>query len=357
MGKTLSDNEFYQLFQEASITAETELERYLQPASVDIPLGSIACHLKQKFIPFSNDIRSVAEKLCVEKLDLEEGANLYKGQTYLIKCLDLNLPEHLSGVVSPKSSIGRIDVRVRAIVDNHYLYDTIEPGKKGELWLEVTPQSFNIRVKKDLALSQVRIVNEEEASKEDIAKKPLLVDTDGSKKTGRIYRGRLVLSLDIKSEEIIGYEAKSTDEIIDLSREGYLDPKKFFKELVAEPRPESEMPGKFVLEKDRFYILSTKESVAVPENHSLEMISIDPKLGDLTVHYAGFFDPGFGNPKGANGVLEVRPHEVTTVYHGQPICLMECFENTSIPKHPYGNKKNNYQFQKGPRLPKYFRGE
>ncbi|MFP4118474.1 MAG: 2'-deoxycytidine 5'-triphosphate deaminase domain-containing protein [Candidatus Woesearchaeota archaeon] len=355
MVKTLTDKELPELIKKDCISSSEELEEYIQPASIDIPLGNKAYHLQQKFIPFSNEIHAVAEKLCIEKIDLNKGTNLYKGQTYLIKCLDINLPQHLSGVISPKSSIGRIDLRVRSIVDNHYLYDTIEPGKKGELWLEVTPRSFNVKVKKGIPLAQLRIIDENEDSTIDFSKQPLVIEEDGTRKVGTMYRGRLVLSLNVEPGKIIGYEAKSTDEIIDLSKKGALNPKKFFRELVADSRPESRLTGKFVLEKDRFYILSTKELVAVPEDYSLEMVSIDPKLGDLTVHYAGFFDPGFGMKKGANGVLEVRPHEVTTVYHGQPICLMECFENKSAPTNSYGASGNNYQYQRGPRLSKYFK--
>ncbi|MGM5481455.1 MAG: 2'-deoxycytidine 5'-triphosphate deaminase domain-containing protein [Nanobdellota archaeon] len=354
MVKTLTDKEFPDLIDKGYIQSEEDLEKYIQPASIDIPLGAEAYHLQQKFIPFSNDIQTVAEKLCIEKVDLKSGANLYKGQSYLVKCLTFDLPDHLSCIISPKSSIGRIDLRVRSIVDNHYLYDTVAPGKNGELWLEITPQSFNVKVKEGIPLAQLRVVDEREPSKFDITKQPFLVDKKGKQKIGTTYRGRLVLSLDVEPGKVIGYEAKSTDEIIDLSKKGQLNPKKFFRKLVADPRPESKLTGKFVLEKDRFYILSTKELVAVPEEYSLEMVSIDPKLGDLTVHYAGFFDPGFGMPKGANGVLEVRPHEVTTVYHGQPICLMECFENTSVPKNKYGSSGNNYQYQRGPRLSKYF---
>ncbi|MGM5480408.1 MAG: 2'-deoxycytidine 5'-triphosphate deaminase domain-containing protein [Nanobdellota archaeon] len=352
--KTLVDSDFSTLIKKKYIRSKTSLQKHLQPASIDIPLGRTAYHLQQKFIPFSSDIKTVAKQLSIEKLDLKKGANLYRGQTYLVKCLDLDLPKNISGVVSPKSSIGRIDVRVRSIVDNHYLYDTVDAGKKGELWLEITPRSFNIRVQQGIPLAQLRLIDETLEAEKDPIQQEFITTTKGNSRKGRFYQGKLVLGLNVKPGTLIGYEAKSTNEIIDLSKKNAYEPKRFFRELYTEKK-QGMLQGKFVLEKDRFYILGTKELVSIPKEYSLEMVSIDPKLGDLTVHYAGFFDPGFGFPKGANGVLEIRPHEVTTVYHGQPICLMKCFENKKIPTSMYGENCNNYQFQRGPRLSKFFK--
>jgi len=117
--------------------------------------------------------------------------------------------------------------------------------------------------------------------------------------------------------------------------------------------------GKLTLEKDRFYILATKERVSVPNHLSAEMVPFSHHVGELRAHYAGFFDPGFGygargEINGTVGVLEVRPHETINIYHGQPICLMEFFRNSQPPARPYGFAGSNYQGQEGPKLAKYF---
>ena len=152
---------------------------------------------------------------------------------------------------------------------------------------------------------------------------------------------------------LAGYEAVATNEIVDMSNIGGHDPAKFFRPVYAEAG------GKLTLEKDRFYILSTKERVSIPLSLSGEMVPFSHHVGELRAHYAGFFDPGFGygasgELRGAVGVLEVRPHETIKIYDGQPICLMEFFRNSEIPAAPYGSVGNNHQGQQGPKLAKYF---
>ena len=170
-----------------------------------------------------------------------------------------------------------------------------------------------------------------------------------------LHRGAVVLSLSIpsNSKELAGYEAKHTNEVVDLSRIGKHERDDFFRPIRCDGK------GRLTLEKDRFYILATKEHISVPLEISGEMIPFSHLVGELRAHYAGFFDPGFGygaegERKGTVAVLEVRPHETITIYDGQPICLMEFFKNTARPAKPYGYSGNNYAEQCGPKLAKYF---
>lgn len=352
--KALVDTDLKNLISKKIISSieNIDLNMHIQPASIDIPIGSKAYLVKQKFIPFSQKIDFIIEKVKLEEFDLTNSTLLLKGQTYLIPCLKVDLPENLVVKISPKSSIGRIDVMVRTIFDNLGLYDSILPKNKGELWLEVTPQSFNIKLQKGICLSQLRFFlisnsQEEKKTKEKLEKTSFLFDNNGNTLKHNFHNTTLFLGLDVSPNSLIGYEALPTNNIIDLSKEKAFNSNKFFKEIKTSSK------GKLLLEKDKFYILHTKELISIPYDFSMEMIPFSHLIGELRVHYAGFFDPGFGNKNGCVGVLEIRPHENITIYDGQPICQIEFFENSKKPETPYG-EKNNYQNQKGPKLSKYF---
>eukprot|EP00511_Aplanochytrium_stocchinoi_P002195 CAMPEP_0204833314 /NCGR_PEP_ID=MMETSP1346-20131115/16399_1 /ASSEMBLY_ACC=CAM_ASM_000771 /TAXON_ID=215587 /ORGANISM="Aplanochytrium stocchinoi, Strain GSBS06" /LENGTH=99 /DNA_ID=CAMNT_0051965747 /DNA_START=103 /DNA_END=399 /DNA_ORIENTATION=+ len=90
-------------------------------------------------------------------------------------------------------------------------------------------------------------------------------------------------------ERLVGYEALPTNEVIDLSVKGVLDPTLFFRPVTWQPGTKS-----LTLEKDKFYILATKERISVPVHLSAEMVPFSQHVGELRAHYAGFFDPGFG---------------------------------------------------------------
>lgn len=320
-----------------------DLERFVQPASIDIPLGDTAYLVKQKFLPFSQPVRMIAERLTIETLDLRAGAVLLKGQTYLVPCLQVNLPPDLHGRVSPKSSVGRIDVLVRSVADRTGLYDRLPEGFSGEVWLEVTPQSYNIRVAAGTPLSQMRVVR----GHGSIVQRDFLRSESGEPVEHEWFSpGKALLHLSVSG--FAGYEGVFTNEVVDLTKVGAADPSIFFRRIEAK--------RKVTLEKDRFYILTTQERIAVPYDLSGEMVPFFHLVGELRVHYAGFFDPGFGYPDGNVGVLEVRPQETLTVYHGQPICLMELYAHARDASVPYGapGMGSSYAAQTGPRLAKYF---
>ena len=162
----------------------------------------------------------------------------------------------------------------------------------------------------------------------------------------------------IKTTRIIGWEALATSDVVDLSQRNVHPASRFFRPLLASSCVESGK-AKITLEKDRFYILATKERISVPTHLSAEMVPFSHHIGELRAHYAGFFDPGFGygrdgSIKGTVGVLEVRPHETVTIFDGQPICLIEYFKNVSKPDVAYGDAGNSYQNQRGAQLAKYF---
>jgi dCTP deaminase len=91
--------------------------------------------------------------------------------------------------------------------------------------------------------------------------------------------------------------------VIDVSLINHYDPREFWDKIESDD-------GRLNLEKDEFYILATREDVGVPPRTAAEMVPYDSRSGEFRVHYAGFFDPGFGweNGKamGSRAVLEVR---------------------------------------------------
>ncbi|GBG28412.1 Hypothetical Protein FCC1311_046352 [Hondaea fermentalgiana] len=348
--------------------AKELLLQHIEPASVDLPVGRECFLVRDKVLPHKQSIRDLVyarnSDLVLErkKVDPVEGVLLLKGQTYLFPCARISLEQDLSGSLSPKSSIGRVDLMVRGIFDGCGLYDTVEGS--GELWMEVSPRSFNVRVHEHQPLSQLMIfrkqspVDDAPLSPSGLRHHVLCYDEDGSPILfPQVHRGALVLSLNLKAERpdgVLGFEAVPTSAVIDLGSLGTHEAERFFR-----PIPANEA---VTLEKDKFYILATKERVSIPNHLSAEMVPFSSRVGELRAHYAGFFDPGFGyghdgSIKGTVGVLEVRPHETVTVYDGQPICLMEFFNNSSLPSRPYGHpeKANNYQSQQGPKLAKFFK--
>lgn len=355
MSRALIDKDLRNLVKKGDIRTISGcmLDDYIQPTSIDIPVCDTAYLVKHKFLPFSKKVKDIVDDITLEKISLKDGAILFKGQTYLIPCMKLDLEDNISVKISPKSSIGRIDLLTRAIFDCSGLYDYVAPGSKGQLWIEVSPQSFNVRIKEHLSLNQLRLFkdsNPEEIKSIDFEKTGFLFDDKGNILHNQKHdRNRLILNLSVNPRSLFGYEALPTNEVIDLSKPGKHPWQKFFREIRLSEE------NNYTLEKDRFYIVTTKENIRVPPEYSMEMVPFFHMVGELRAHYAGFFDPGWGAEKGAAGVLEIRPHETLTVYDGQPICLVEYFENDSIPQKLYGFSGNNYHLQQGPKLAKYFR--
>ena len=88
-------------------------------------------------------------------------------------------------------------------------------------------------------------------------------------------------------DALIGWRAKKHARRIDLDRRDY-DPLDFWEPI------RFHREASLVLDPDEFYILMTKEAIAVPPDFAAEMLPYDTRAGEFRVHYAGFFDPGFG---------------------------------------------------------------
>lgn len=358
MKKTLVLEDLEQCIEQKIIQPLNDLaiNSHIQPSSIDIALGSKAYLLPHRALAPNISIEELATQIALEELDLTSKVLFLKGHTYLVETdIKLNLPQHISAKCSPKSSIGRIDVLVRAVCSTNGVYDIIPHNSKGKLFLEITPQSFNIIVQKGVPMSQIRLFEEkkQELSKEEY--KQILKNSITNYTTNPLFsfeEDMLFLSLEINSNHF-GYVAKNTQIPIDLTTTKSHDSEIFFEPLKAQRGINNQLY--VLIEKDKFYIFHTKELISVPSTHSIEMLPYSYMIGDFRAHYAGFFDPGFGGKEGATGVLEVRSSEDIVIFDSQPICSIIVYENTQVPSTIYGEIGNNYQGQKGPKLSKFFK--
>ncbi len=338
------------------IAVEDIDEAQLQPASIDLRLGAVAWRVRASFLPGPNS--TVEEKLhsvFMHAIDLTEGAVLETGCVYIVPLIErVEFSARVSGIANPKSSTGRIDVFTRLITDYAQAFDRIEPGYRGPLFAEISPRTFPVLVRKNSRLNQLRVRHgspqfTDTQLKRLHAETPL-VDGDADIDNG------LGLSIDLKGHDgsRIGWRAKRHTALIDVDRRNYLDPADYWEPVSAQPS------GTIILDPDEFYILASREAVAIPPDYAAEMVPFNPLVGEFRVHYAGFFDPGFGydagKPPTSRAVLEVRSREVPFILeHGQTIGRLVFERLTDPPPEVYGEGMgSNYQRQ-GLKLSKHFR--
>ena len=356
MTGVLPDHAIEALIGRGAITAEPAvLPEQVQPASLDLRLGPVAYRVRASFL--AGQGRSVAERIGefeMHRIDLGDGAVLEKGCVYLVPLMEaLALPADISAVANAKSSTGRLDLLTRLITDGGTEFDRIAPGYAGPLWAEICPRSFSVLVRPGMRLNQVRF-RQGEAVLDD-AELAALHASEGLVSGTPVISGGLGFSVDLQPSAgpLVGYRAKPHTGVIDLDRIGAYDPAEFWDELHSRE-------GRLILDPGAFYILVSREAVTIPPGHAAEMAPYLAMVGEFRVHYAGFFDPGFGHGtaggQGSRGVLEVRCHEAPFVLeHGQVVGRLVYERMAAPPARLYGaDLASNYQGQ-GLKLSKHFR--
>lgn len=339
----------------AILSSEPITPAQVQPASLDLRLGSVAYRVRASFL--AGQGRTVAARLAefeMHRVDLSQGAVLEKGCVYVIPLMEsLDLPADLTAVANAKSSTGRLDLLTRTITDGGTEFDRIAPGYCGPLYAEVCPRSFSVLVRPGMRLNQIRFrrgqaVLDDAALAALHAQEPLV--------TGEaVIAGGLGFSVDLRpaTGDLLGYRAKPHTGVIDLDRIGHYPARDFWEEVRSSD-------GRIILDPGAFYILVSREAVTIPPDYAAEMAPYLAMVGEFRVHYAGFFDPGFGHAAaggaGSRGVLEVRCHEAPFVLeHGQVVGRLVYERMTKRPATLYGQAiKSNYQGQ-GLKLAKQFR--
>lgn len=355
----LPDREIAGLWEDGALAGPRPLDAdQIQPASLDLRLGERAWRVRASFLP--GPAHTVAEKLDRLKLhevDLRAGAVLETGCVYIVPLLErLALPAAISASANPKSSTGRLDIFTRVMTDRGPEFDKIPAGYNGPLYMEVSPRTFPIVARTGSRLSQVRFrIGNAMLSEADLQALHMgerLVAAE----TPNISGGGVALSIDLTGDRsrLIGYRGKRHTGLIDVDLRAAHEVVDFWEPLYDYGS------GELVLDPDEFYILVSREAVHVPPDYAAEMTPFDPLVGEFRVHYAGFFDPGFGHSAaggaGSRAVLEVRSHEVPFILeHGQIVGRLVYERMRARPDTLYGTDLgSNYQAQ-GLKLSKHFR--
>jgi len=336
-------------------------EDQIQPASLDLRLGAVAYRVRASFLPGEGaTVRQKIDALAMHELDLAGGAVLEKGCVYIVPLKEnLDLRKRYAGIGNPKSSTGRLDIFTRLITDHASAFDTVRSNYKGPLYAELSPRTFSVVVREGDRLCQLRLrygsPSSSGAALWRLHEEVGLTDADLERKD--IADGRLPLTVDLAGmppDHVVGYRAKPHADLIDVSRVGHYAASDFWDPVRADPG------RRLILNPGDFYILVSKETVKVPPTHAAEMVAYDTLFGEFRVHYAGFFDPGFGDETadgaGSRAVLEVRSHEVPFLLEdGQPVGSLVYERLATEPDKLYGAGIGSTYQRQGLALAKQFK--
>jgi len=355
----------YQAIKEAIASREIQASReigeaQIQPASLDLRLGAVAYRVRSSFLPGKNaTVQQKLDSLAMHEIDLKPGAVLEKGCVYIVPLQEhLRLRKRVSALANPKSSTGRLDIFARLITDHGTEFDRVRERYQGPLYAEISPRTFSVLVRENSRLVQLRIRRGSPPSS-DAALRRLhdsvgLVDAEPGQED---IKNGLAITVDLTGVDasgVIGYRAKKHAGLIDVDRIGHYDRADFWDPLRVDAG------NTLILDPGEFYILASRETVTVPVDHAAEMIAYDTLVGEFRVHYAGFFDPGFGlaetGGKGTRAVLEVRSHEVPfLIENGQTVGRLIYERLAARPDKLYGAGIGSSYQRQGLALSKHFK--
>lgn len=344
------------------ILASAEIgEDQVQPASLDLRLGRVAYRVRASFLPGPGaTVRERLDAFGMHEIDLAAGAVLEKGCVYVVPLLEsVALKSRVSALANPKSSIGRLDVFTRLITDHSAVFDQVAAGYKGPLFAEVSPRTFSIVARQGSRLNQLRLQRGNPPATDTQLRRlhretPLVAAAGG---TADIDQG-IAVTVDLAGEgkpgHPVGWRARRHTDLIDLALVDHYRPEDFWEPVGAD------RAASLILNPGDFYILASKEAVAVPPDHAAEMRPYDTRVGEFRVHYAGFFDPGFGyagsGGAGSRAVLEIRSFEVPfALRDGQLVGRLVYERLAGVPDKLYGAAIGSSYQRQGLMLAKQFR--
>ncbi|HXX21188.1 MAG TPA: 2'-deoxycytidine 5'-triphosphate deaminase [Candidatus Acidoferrum sp.] len=370
----LPSQEIWELINNQKILSFKAVEEaQVQPASIDLRLGNVAYRVQASFLPGrASTIKSKINDLKLAELDLTKPTLLERGAVFVIPVIEqLALPFDIGGAANPKSTTGRLDIFTRLVTEGgnefeeqELQFEQVPKGYKGELYVEVVSRTFPVILQAGAKLTQLRFVRGKPPAATDNAlerfeqTEGLVYYENGEAPAKAILRGGLRMSIDLQGSggsSVVAYKAKRNCPAVDLSKAGAHDAAQFWDAITA---PASK---RLVLDPGDFYILASRERISVPSNWAAEMTQFDPSIGEFSVHYAGFFDPGFGygtsgEIKGTKAVLEVRAHEVPILLEDrQVVGRLMYHKMASIPDKLYGQAIGSSYQQQGLALSKQFR--
>ena len=339
----------------------------IQPASLDLRLGKVAYRIRASFLPGPNaTVRDKLAELKFHEIDLTHGAVLEAGCVYLVPLIEqLKLRSTIAAFANPKSSTGRLDVFTRLIADRQDAFDCVEEGYAARS----SPRSARAPSPSRSATARVSIRSGSCAAS---ASSSTPTSSRAACATGRLreihsdvglvegeaaIREGLNLRISltpIPPSGLVGYRARRYAGVVDVDAIGAYDVDQYWEPVhLGEDR-------RLVLDPHEFYILASKESVSVPPAYVAEMAPFDPLIGEYRVHYAGFFDPGFGYAEGkvpgAKAVLEVRSLDIPFILEdGQIVGRLVYDKLTEIPDQVYGQGIGSHYQAQGLKLSKHFK--
>lgn len=320
----LSKKQVMELCDEDLIRQVEDFENSIDESSIDLTLTDEVYKLCEGSVkPFGEKtyLHTLEKLSLVEKIEPDgEAYILKKSNTYLVKVREklanrLNGKE-IFGQATAKSSIGRVDVLVRTIVDGMTGYDIYDPNREGEgdIFAEITPISFDVRIKSGISLAQLRLFYGDPRNAEVRGREICKTCMPKSQNSG----GFLTLDLDpveIGSLEGAAFEGEETTnpDALNLWKQDEDEKPKpwdYFKFLEATDK-------RIALNPSSFYILRSKERLSIPDSIAVYIRAIDETLGEMRIHYAGFAHPWFGrnrpDQRGTPIIFEVRGHDFPAV--------------------------------------------
>jgi dCTP deaminase len=302
---------------------------FLDASSMDLHLTEEAYHMTKGSVKPTGDASysyflkqpHLAEK---HSPDANGSFRLDAHQTYVFRLRErLGKPLARLGIhgqATAKSSVGRVDVLARLIVDGMDTYECFSPrcfdNGCGDMYLEITPITFSVLVRSETSLSQLRF----------FYGTPANVEVQGPELYRSVYRGIEKidgsLTVDISNADINGvpaaafYAEPTKDGFPPIplwtatgEKRGSAAPCDYWK---LKPADEND---RVQVQSEKFYILRSKERISVPPGIAIYCRASDETIGEMRIHYAGFVHPHFGRCRtdGRQGtplIFEVRGHQV-----------------------------------------------
>ncbi len=344
MSGALVHADYLNLIKKNKIIGKIDENTQIQPSSLDLSLSDECYEIKASFLSPRSKVRDKLKYISLKKINLKNSIIFKKNKIYLVKLNEkLNLNNSISGHCNPKSTTGRLDIFCRTILDYCDEYEKIPFNYKGEMFLEITSRSFNVKFCQGDKLNQMRLINKNNNYLNDKKlfnihnKNPLIFV-----KNKNLFKNGLKVSVDLSSDhKVCAYVSKNTSTYINFSKKNFYKNSDFW--IALKPKNKT-----LIIKKGSFYILKSREKIRIPNNLAGEMIPYDTGIGDFRAHYAGFFDPGFGDPGGSFAVLEVKTSELSfMIEDGQTIARIKYEKLNKKTSIVYGkNIDSNYQNQK-----------